>query len=63
MTGWGRLISKNEIFVGVFYSGMRNGKGTLYNYDGKVIQEGLWYRDEFVQILCKKNKWFNIYWK
>lgn len=45
MTGWGRLITTETIYVGQFIQGMRSGDGTLYNRDGVVLKHGLWYHD------------------
>jgi len=37
-----------EKFVGTWEFGNRNGYGTLYSADGKILQQGEWKYDEFV---------------
>ena len=36
-------------YIGQCKNGLANGKGTLYNKNGDIIQKGNWINDEFVE--------------
>ena len=35
-------------FIGVFEGGKKNGEGKLFDKSGKVIKEGIWKKDIFI---------------
>ena len=48
--GKGKGIWENgEYYIGQWKNGLRNGKGTLYNKNGDIIQKGNWINDKFVE--------------
>lgn len=48
--GKGKYTWKNgDYYIGMFEEAKRHGKGKLYNSQGKLLQDGLWNNDKFVQ--------------
>jgi len=41
-------------YLGVFVNDMKNGSGVLYSETGKILQEGIWRNDTFIE--SKKNE-------
>ena len=50
INGRGSFINNNgEKYVGYFEDGKKNGEGKLYDKNGKLIKEGFWKKDIFVE--------------
>ena len=49
LNGKGTFINhKGEKFIGVFEGGKKNGEGKLFDKSGKIIKEGIWKKDIFI---------------
>jgi hypothetical protein len=50
LNGKGTFINhKGEKFIGIFEGGKKNGEGKLFDKSGKVIKEGIWKKDIFIE--------------
>ena len=49
LNGKGTFINNmGEKFIGVFERGKKNGEGKLFDKNGKLIKEGTWKNDVFI---------------
>ncbi len=48
--GKGKYTWENgDYYIGMFDEAKRHGNGKLYNYKGKLLQDGIWKNDKFVK--------------